>query len=96
MKHWAAFPNLLFRGVCIFFSALRLLLTLRNNVKLMAAEKLCLELERKIAQTEYENEILRVRLENRISLCELERIAVNQLGMHRPSPEQLYFDMIPG
>ena len=96
MKYTVAFPNLLFRVVCIFFSAVLLLFTLLNNVKLMAVENFCVELEEKIAQAEYENEILRVRLENRISLNELERIAVNQLGMHRPSPEQLYFDMLPG
>jgi len=96
MKHAAAFPNLLFRAVCISFSAVLLLLTLLSNVKLMAVDSRCRELEEQIKQAECEAEILKVRLENRISLDELERIAVNQLGMHRPSPEQLYFDMLPG
>lgn len=96
MRHRYSVSKLLFRAVCIFFSALMLMLTLIYNAKLMAAESRCMELEKQIAFAEHERDILKVRIENRISLYELENIAVNQLGMHRPSAEQLYFGMLPG
>ena len=92
----SAVSRLLFRAVCIVFSAALLMLTLISNVKLMAAESRCTELEEQIRLAECETEILKVRIENRISLQELEDIAVNQLGMHRPGTDQLYFDMLPG
>ena len=96
MKRKTALSNRLFRTVSIFFSALLLLMSLLNHVELMTVESTCAALEEKIARTEYETEILRVRSENRISLEELEALAVNQIGMHRPGIEQLYFGMLPG
>ena len=88
--------NLLFRAVCIFFSMGLMVMTLLSHAKLMEAESMCAELEEKIVLAECETEILKVKIENRISLYELEKIAVNQLGMHRPGTDQLYFGMIPG
>lgn len=94
MKKNTALSNRLFRIVCIFFSAALLLLSLISRVQIMTVESSCADLEEKITQTEHETEILRVRTENRISLEELEALAVNRLGMHRPGVEQLYFEML--
>lgn len=96
MTNKAAVSTLLFRAVSLLFSAILLLLALVSNVKLMAAEIEIEELEKKLETTAKETEILRVRLENRLSLEEIETLALTELGMHRPGAEQLYFDMIPG
>ena len=96
MMKGASVSNLLFRAVCIFFSVVLMVMTLLSHAKLMETESICTELEDQIAISEKEKEILQVQIENRISLYELEKIAVNQLGMHRPSTDQLYFGMIPG
>ena len=96
MTNKAAVSTLLFRAVCLLFSAILLLLALVSNAKLMAAEIEIEELEKSLQAAVKETEILRVRLENRLSLEEIETLALTELGMHRPGAEQLYFDMIPG
>lgn len=96
MTNKAAVSTLLFRAVCLLFSAILLLLALVSNAKLMAAEIEIEELEKSLQAAVKETEILRVRLENRLSLIEIETLALTELGMHRPGAEQLYFDMIPG
>lgn len=96
MINKAAVATLLFRAVSVLFSAILLLLALLSNAELMAVEIEISELENKLEATVKETEILRVRLENRLSLKEIETLALTELGMHRPGAEQLYFDMIPG
>ena len=96
MINKAAVSTLLFRAVIILFSVLLLLFALISNAELMAAEIEIEELEKKLETAVKETEILRVRLENRLSLEEIETLALTELDMHRPGAEQLYFDMIPG
>ena len=81
----------LFRAVCLSFSAFLLLLSLLCNIGIMWTEARVAELCRDMELLRCENEILSVRLENRISLSELEQIATQELGMHRPGVGQIIF-----
>ena len=81
----------LFRAVCLSFSAFLLLLSLLCNIGIMWTETRIEELCRDVENLRRENEVLNVRLENRISLSELEEIAAQELGMHRPTAEQIIF-----
>ena len=84
----------LFRVVCLVFSLVMLLMSLICRVGIMDVEAELSRLGTEMKHAQKENEILIVRMENRISLSELERIATGVLGMHRPLAEQLYFDVI--
>ncbi len=83
-----------FRAVCVAISLIMLLLTLICRVEIMHAEQNISALEKNISLAESTAELLTVRNENRISLSEIERRAVEELGMHRPTAEQLFFDTI--
>ena len=88
--------NNFFRAVCLCFSLVLLMLLINSHVQLMTVDRELLRLEEELAKAENEIEILRVRNENRISLEQLEVLALNGLGMQRPGASQLYFDMLPG
>lgn len=96
MSKVSSISKFLFRAVCIFSSVLLVMMTLISHARLMALEKTCAGLEEEIILAERKTEILEVRLENRLSLYDLESIATKYLGMQIPSTEQLFFDMIPG
>ena len=81
----------LFRAVCLSFSALLLLLSLLCNIGIMWTEARIAELCQGIDTAKRDAEILSVRIENRIGLSELEERAAQQLGMHRPGTEQIFF-----
>ena len=91
MRKSRSVSNFLFRTVCIIFSVLLLVLTLLARVELMRLDKEIEELYELIEREETESRILTVKLENRISLSELEDYAAQILGMHRPTAQQLYF-----
>ena len=81
----------LFRGVCIVFSVFLLLMSLIAHAELMDVEENILIIESGLEDAQRQAELLRVRFENRISLSELEHIATEVLGMHRPAASQLYY-----
>ena len=86
----------LFRFVCIFFSLVMLSASLVCRVGIMGLETKNKELESAIVAAGKQADIYKVRLENRLSLSELERIATEEFGMHRPTPEQLIFSAPAG
>ena len=88
--------NNFFRAVCLCFSLVLLMLLINSHVQLMTVDRELLRLEEELAKAEDEIEILRVRNENRISLEQLENLALNSLGMHRPGVGQVYFGILPG
>ena len=90
----SCFSTVVFRLICLGFSALLLILSLQQRARLMELENNISQLEKEIELEEKESRILQVRLENRISLSELEIIAQTYLGMQRPSSAQLSFDVI--
>ncbi len=79
----------LFRAVCLCTAALMLVLSLLCSIRLTAVNDREARLTREIAELERENESLRVRCEIRLSLEEIERRAVQELGMQRCSPGQI-------
>lgn len=92
----SCFSTVVFRLVCLGFSALLLIMSLQQRARLMELEGSISRLEKEIELEEKETQILKVKLENRISLAELESIALQRLGMHRPTPAQLYFQVPVG
>ena len=79
----------MFRAVCLCTAALMLVLSLLCSIRLTAVNDREARLTREIAELERENESLRVRCESRLSLEEIERYAVEKLGMQRLSGEQI-------
>ena len=92
----SSFSTLVFRLVCLGFSALLLIMSLQQRARLMELEKNISQIEKEIELEEKESQILKVKLENRISLSELEQLAQTRLGMQRPTSAQLCFDVIAG
>jgi len=81
----------LFSWVCIGFSLLMMLMSLICRVEILHAESNIAELERKICDAEKSAELMAVKLENRISLAVIEQRALGELGMQRPTAEQMFF-----
>lgn len=96
MINKARLSHYLFRLVCLSFSVLLLILSLMAYAGILSTQNLCHAVEEEIEQLLLETEILKVSLDNRISLYELETVALNELGMQRPGIEQMYFNMLPG
>ena len=86
----------LFCAVCLVFSTCLLVLGLLCGIRTTEVNDRAAGLEREIAALKTENEILRAACENSISLEELERIATEELGMQRCTPEQIYIIELPG
>ena len=86
----------LFRLVCIAFSVVMLLSCILCRIGIMQCENEIDMLHKNIAKAESEAELYRVRIENIIGLDELEHEAIERLGMHRPTSEQLFFSMTAG
>ena len=81
----------LFDFVCIGFSLLMLLAGLICRVGILNSEARVENLEKSIALAQSKTELLSVMLESRLSLEQLEKEAVNRLGMQHPAPEQIFY-----
>ena len=89
MKRSARLSMLLFRGICLGFSLLLLVLTLLGQIRLVSAEGRIETLERQLNEAENTNTILNTKLAAALSLEALERFAVQELGMQHPEPGQI-------
>lgn len=85
----------LFRAVCVGFSAVMILLSLLASVKLAGVNDEAARLEKEAQELKAENEILRAEYENSVSIQEIESYAVNELGMQRLMPGQIYYIELP-
>lgn len=77
--------------VAALFSAVLLVLSLLCAIDLAAVNDKAAELEKETGRLKTENQVLLAQIENSISLEELECIALEKLGMQRPTPEQIKF-----
>lgn len=80
----------LFRAIGFCFSAALMVLSLLTSIKLAAVNETAAQLERAVEQLKEENEIRRAAYENSVSLEEIERYAVEELGMQRCAPNQVF------
>lgn len=79
----------LFRAVCLVFSAILLVMALFGQIRLVKTESHIESLENAIADAENERVVLQIRLNEALPLEELERRAVQELGMRHPEPGQI-------
>ena len=79
----------LFRAVCLGFSAILLVMALFGQIRLVKTESRIESLENAIADAENERVVLQIRLNEALPLEELERRAVQELGMRHPEPGQI-------
>ena len=79
----------LFRAVCLSFSALLLVLALFSQIRCVRAESRIEALQKAIADRENERIVLTIKTESALSLEQLERRAVQELGMRHPEPGQI-------
>lgn len=96
MKKGERLSALLFRAVCLGFSALLLVLTLFCQIRLFAAEREISNLNTELFAAENERLLLRIKTDTALRLDELERRAVQELGMRRPEPGQIIQLPYPG
>ena len=78
----------LFRAIGFCFSAALMVLSLLTSIKLAAVNETAAQ--RAVEQLKEENEIRRAAYENSVSLEEIERYAVEELGMQRCAPNQVF------
>ena len=78
-----------FRVTCLSFSVLLLVLTLFTHIQLVRTQNEITGLEKKIACAENECVLLQIQTASSMSLEELERRAVQELGMRHPEPGQI-------
>ncbi len=88
--------ELLFRVVCVSFSAALLAASLFCQIRTVRAESRIEKLERALADAENEKVLLQIKTDSALSLEELERRAVTELGMRRPEPGQVRVIEYPG
>lgn len=81
--------EILFRAVCLCAAALMLVMSLLCSIRVTAVNDKAARLERENAALEAEIAVLAARAESRLSLEELERYAVEKLGMQRCGPGQV-------
>ena len=79
----------LFRAVCLGFSAILLVMALFGQIRLVKTESRIASLEKAIVDAEDERVVLQIRLNEALPLEELERRAVQELGMRHPEPGQI-------
>ena len=82
MRRGEQLSGQLFRAVCLTFSALLLVAALFGQIRMES-------LENAIADAENELVVLQIRLNEALPLEELERRAVQELGMRHPEPGQI-------
>lgn len=78
-----------FRAVCLGFSALLLVLTLFCQIRLSRTREAIWQLEKDLCAEKSEALFLQAERERSLSLEELERRAVLELGMQHPEPGQI-------
>lgn len=81
----------IFEILLFVFSALMLVLMLFGCIRLRQAEDASQALESSIAQQRRENRLLQARCESCMSLEELEKYAINELGMQQCRPWQIVY-----
>ena len=81
--------NLMFRLICLLFSAVLAVATLLTGIDLTAGSDRISESRKELAALEEENERLRAEAACAMSLEELEDYAVRVLGMQRCEPGQI-------
>ena len=81
--------NVLFRAVCLLFSALLLILSLLSGIDLTAANDEAARLKIRIEECEEENRQIRSKINAATSLEEIERRARQELMMQPPGPGQI-------
>ena len=83
--------EVIFRAVCLGFSACMLVLSLLTSIRAAAVRDSAARLRREIEALETENAVLRARYESSISLEEIERYATEILGMQRCTAGQVVY-----
>ena len=89
MSREKTFAEIAFRVICITFSALLLVLTLFTHIRLVRTQSRIAALEKEITRAENERVVIEIQSASALSLAELERRAVQELGMRRPEPGQI-------
>ena len=79
----------LFRAVCLSFSALLLVLLLLTDIDIAAEKDKRARLAARVETLAEENELLRARVEQRLSLEAIETYAREKLGMRSSVPGQV-------
>ena len=87
--------EILFRAICLLFSALLLVLSLLCSIRLAAVNDSAARLEREKTRREEENAVLRAAYESSVSLEAIEEYAVDTLGMQRCMPGQIVWIETP-
>ena len=80
---------LFFNTIAALFSAVLLVLSLLCAVETAAVNDRAAALKKENERLKTENQILQARLDNSLSIAELERRALEELGMQRPNPGQI-------
>lgn len=91
MSYTKQLNETLFRAVGLCFSALLIVLTLLTNIKTAAVNDEAVGLRRESEALKAENELLSAEYDNSMSLEELEAYAVEELGMQRCGPNQIFY-----
>ena len=81
--------QLLFSAVLLVFSAAALVCSLIFTARAAACEDKSEKATTEIAELKKENLLLRAKCDNRLTLAELEKYAVEQLGMERLTPAMI-------
>lgn len=86
--------GIMFRAICIGFSLILLVSALLGAIRLAALSEELNALEKSLKTLKEENRVLHAKVESSLSLEELERRAIEELGMQRLSPGQIiYIDL---
>lgn len=87
--------ELVFCLICSAFSVVLLVLSLLGAVRLAAINDEAVALETEVARLKTENEVRSAEYENMLSLGEIERYAVEVLGMQHCSAGQIVYIELP-
>lgn len=80
--------------ICTAFSAAMLVMTLFGRIEIAKYSDMIVQTEKERERLKEENGVLKVRLENSLSLEDIESYASEKLGMRTPGPGQiLYIEM---
>ena len=78
-----------FRVICLAFSAALLIMTLLTHIQIVRTQSRIGDLEERMKRVENEQIVLQIQTASALDLSELERRAVQELGMRRPEPGQI-------
>ena len=78
-----------FRVICLGFSAALLIMTLLTHIQIVRTQSRIGDLEERMKRVENEQIVLQIQTASALDLSELERRAVQELGMRRPEPGQI-------